>query len=104
MLNDEDMTLRITREVGRRSRTMLRLEGSIIAEWAGLLERECFEILRSRGAVGLDLVGVNFVDRAGIEALDRLSRAGVEIHCRPGTVASVLEGEGVRLTRDSDDE
>ncbi len=95
--------LRITREVEAHSRALLRVEGSVIAEWADLLERESSRLLESRGAMSLDLAGVNFVDRAGVEVLARLSRAGVEIRCRSGPVASVLEGEGVRVTRDADD-
>ena len=39
---------------------------------------------------------------AGVQALERLSRAGVEIRCRPGPVASVLEGEGIRVTQKID--
>jgi anti-anti-sigma regulatory factor len=93
--------LRITRDEGSRPRATLRLEGSVVAEWAALLERECSDLLRSWGAVSLDLAGVRFVDRAGVEALERLSCAGVEIRCRSGPVASVLEGEGVRVTRDA---
>ena len=92
------MTLRITRERGSRFRAKLRLEGRIVAEWAALLERECLELLLSRGAVSLDLAGVVFVDRAGVEVLGRLSHMGVEIHCRSRLVASVLEGEGVHVT------
>ncbi len=93
------MVLRITREEGLRSRTTLHLEGRIVAEWALLLERECSKLLRGWGEVSLDLEGVHFIDRAGVEALDRLGRAGVEIRCRSGPVASVLEGEGIRVTR-----
>jgi ABC-type transporter Mla MlaB component len=100
---EDDVTLRITREERSRSRALLRLEGSVVAECAALLERECLGVLRSEGAMSLDLAGVTFVDRAGVEVLERLSRAGVEIRCRSGPVASVLEGEGVRLTRDADD-
>jgi|SRR5215467_3778656 len=97
------MTFRITREKGSRARAMLRLEGRVVAEWAALLERECSELLRSSTPVSLDLAGVGFVDRAGVEALERLSRAGVEIRCPSGAVASVLLGEGVRVLRDADD-
>jgi hypothetical protein len=93
------MTLRITREEGSRSRATLKLEGSVVAEWAALLERECSDLLRFT-LVSLDLAGVGFVDRAGVEALERLSRAGVEIRCPSGAVASVLSGEGVRVTHD----
>jgi hypothetical protein len=100
---EDDVTVRITREEGSGSRALLRVEGRLVAEGAALLERECFGVLRSWGAVSLDLAGINFVDRAGVEALGRLSCAGVEVRCRSGPVASVLEGEGVRVTRDADD-
>jgi len=94
------VTLRITRKRGSRSRATLVLEGKVAAEWAALLERECSDLLRSRRAVSLDLAGVTFVDRAGVQTLGRLSRKGVEILCRRGPVASVLEGEGIRVTQD----
>jgi anti-anti-sigma regulatory factor len=96
------VTLRITCNEESGSRALLRLEGRLAAEWAALLERECFGVLRSRGAVSLDLGSVNFVDRAGVQVLERLSHAGVEIRCRSGPVTSVLEGEGVRVRRDAD--
>src|SRR5690242_19472071 len=70
------MTLRITREEGSGSRATLKLEGSVVAEWSVLLERECSDLLRFAASVCLDLAGVGFVDRAGVEALDRLSRSG----------------------------
>jgi anti-anti-sigma regulatory factor len=94
------LTLRITREGGSRSRATLKLEGKVVAEWAALLERECSELLRSRRLVVLDLAGVIFVDRTGIRTFERLSRAGAEIRCSPGAVASVLEAEGVLVTWD----
>ncbi|HXI03337.1 MAG TPA: hypothetical protein VNI57_09185 [Candidatus Saccharimonadales bacterium] len=97
------MTLRITRQPGWRTRALLMLDGSVVAEWAAVLEQECRRLLRSRSALSLNLAHVNFVDRAGIEVLGRLSRAGVEIHCPAGPVASVLEGEGVRLREGKDD-
>jgi anti-anti-sigma regulatory factor len=94
--------LRITLEEEALSGVMLRLEGSVAGEWAALLERECSGFLRFRGTVGLDLAGVIYVDRTGLEVLARLNRAGVVILCRPGPVASVLEGEGIRVTHDAD--
>src|SRR5262245_17606126 len=89
--------LRITRELRSGGHTTLRLEGSLVAEWVDLVAHEC-SALRRTGAVSLDLAGVGFVDRAGIDALTRLSSAGVEIRCHPGAVASVLEAEGIRIT------
>ena len=96
------MVLRITLEEGSRPRTTLKLEGSVAGEWTALLERECHGLLRSWGALSLDMQGVNFVDRTGIEALGRLDRAGVEIRGCTDPVASVLEGEGIRVARDAD--
>jgi anti-anti-sigma regulatory factor len=80
----------------------LVLEGKVAAEWDALLERECSGLLRSRRAVSLDLAGVDFIDRAGVRTLRRLSRKGVGIVCRPGPVASVLEGEGIPITWSSE--
>ena len=96
------MTLRITLEEGSGSPTTLRVEGHLVTVGAALLERECAGLLRAGSAVRLDLAGVSIVDRAGIAALERLERAGVEIRCRSGLVASVLEGAGVRVKLDSD--
>jgi anti-anti-sigma regulatory factor len=92
------VTLRITRKEGSPHRATLKLEGRVAAEWAALLERECSRLLRSGAEVSLDLSAVTFVDRAGVQALERMSRKGVVIRCRPGAVASVLEGEGVHVT------
>ena len=94
--------LRITREAEQPFHATLRLEGSIGAEWAALLEHECAGLLRVCGAVSLDLAGVGFVDSAGVETLRRLGRAGVDIRCRPGAVASVLEAEGVPISLGTD--
>ena len=94
------MTLRITRKSRSRSRATLVLEGKVAAEWSALLERECSDLLRSRPALRLDLAGVDYVDRSGIRALRRLSRKGIQIFCPSGPVASVLEGEGIRVTQD----
>ena len=97
------MTLRITRKSRSRSRATLVLEGKVAAEWSALLERECSDLLRSRPALRLDLAGVDFVDRSGIRALRRLSRKGIEIFCPSGPVASVLEGEGIRVASHDDE-
>ena len=95
------MVLRITIGAGTRTRATLKLEGRVVAGWAPLLERECLRLRGSWSAVVLDLAGVTFVDRLGVETLQRLSRAGIEIRCPGGLVASVLEGEGIPLTADS---
>lgn len=90
--------LRITHEEELGGRAVLRLEGSVGAEWAALLEQECSALLSAGTAVSLDLTGVGLVDGIGIDALRRLSHAGVEVRCHFGAVASVLEADGVRVT------
>lgn len=96
------MMLRITLEETLRPRATLRLEGSVAGEWVALLERECLGLLRAWVALSLDLKGVGFVDRAGVEVLRRLGRAGVEIRGCTGPIGSVLEGEGIIVPRDAD--
>ena len=89
--------MRITRVHERDDRTTLRVEGSIVAEWADLLERECSGLLHAAVSVTLDIAGVDFVDGHGVETLRQLGRDGVEIRCPCGAVANVLEAEGVRI-------
>src|SRR5262245_53540576 len=90
--------LRITKHEEPGDRDTLVLVGSVVGEWAALLDGECTALLRAGNTVSLDIAGVGFVDRIGIGVLRRLGRAGVEIRCRLGAVASVLEAEGVRVT------
>lgn len=90
--------MRITHAQESDDRITLSLEGSISAEWADLLKRECSRLLQAGASVTLDLAGVDFVDRLGVESLRRLGRDGVEIRCRCGAVANVLEAEGVPIT------
>lgn len=90
--------MRITCTQISDDRTTLSIEGSIGAEWADLLRRECSGLLRAGVSVTLDLSGVDFVDRHGVETLRRLARDGAVIRCRFGAVASVLEAEAVRIT------
>ena len=96
------MELRITEVNGSDSGAILRLEGRVVAQWPAVLEEAASELLKTRCEVSLDLLGVSFVDRAGVEVLKRLSRAGAEILCPSGLVARELEGAGVRVTLDAD--
>ena len=95
------MVLRITQNESDAG-AILRLEGRLLWEWAALLERECAELLSTGNQLSLDLSGVTFVDRAGVEALRRLSQAGAMILCPSGPVASVLEEAGIRVGLDAD--
>lgn len=90
--------MRITLTQVSDGRTTARLEGSIGAKWAGLLERECSSLLHAGLFLTLDLSGLDFVDWPGVETLRRLGQRNVEIRCRRGAVASLLEARGVRIT------
>lgn len=88
--------LRITVVAEAGKPIVLKLEGHVDGEGAALLEREAAPFV-SDAAVALDLTAVRFVNRAGIVVLGRLGRAGAEIRCRAGVVASVLESEGIAI-------
>ncbi|MBZ5637805.1 MAG: hypothetical protein LAO51_03500 [Acidobacteriia bacterium] len=91
--------LRILRDDAAAQRVVLILEGHIAGAWAEVLERECVELSRSGRPVALDLAGVAFIGRSGVEALGRLGRAGVAIvGCSP-LIADVLEQEGIEVGR-----
>ena len=80
-------------------RVILVLEGRIIREWADALEEECWALIGSGLRVRLDLSGVVFIDRQGIEALRHLSLAGLAIKgCSPW-IAGMLEEEGIKVLR-----
>jgi anti-anti-sigma regulatory factor len=87
--------LRITLVAAPAEPIVLKLEGNVDREGGALLERECASWISGGAAIALDLSAVRFVDRAGTAALGRLRRAGVEIRCGCGVVASVLECEGI---------
>ena len=96
------MVLRITRDDEPVSGVTLKLDGRLTDPWAGLLEQECSRALRSTRPVIIDLSGVAFVDRAGLDTLSRLDREGVSIRGCSDLVASILTAEGNRAERASD--
>jgi anti-anti-sigma regulatory factor len=79
----------------------LVLAGRIVGAWAGLLESECAESLRSGRRVVLDVSGVVFIGRSGFESLGRLSRAGAVIVGGSRLLAAMLEQEGIAVGRTS---
>ena len=94
--------LRIQRYDVDSHEVTLNLQGRMVAVWANLLERECDELIRSGFRVELDVSGVVFIGRSGLEALSRMSRCGVGIiGCSPW-VAAMLEQEGIVTVRKSE--
>ena len=71
--------LRVTTTDERSTTVKLKVEGRIAAEWTDVLERECRVRLQQRRSVLLDLSGVTFVDRSGVELLKSFSREDIEI-------------------------
>lgn len=65
------------------SQAVLQLEGQLIGPWVDELRRTCDRLLDGR-AVTLDLSGVSFVERRGVELLRTLGARGVPLlHCSP---------------------
>jgi anti-anti-sigma regulatory factor len=83
--------LRIELDDVNAHRVSLSLQGRIAGEWADLLEDECRELLLGGISVVLDLSGVVFVGRAGLEVLARLSAAGVRIVGASPLIAAMLK-------------
>jgi anti-anti-sigma regulatory factor len=89
------MVLRITRVDEPSLGVTLKLEGRLVERYATFVEDESLAALVASGAVLLDLSGVAVVDRAGIEALRRLDRAGATIARCSEILASILAAEGI---------
>jgi hypothetical protein len=95
--------LRIQRVGLERDRVVLALQGHITADGVELLQRECWEAIRSGLRVTLDLVAVGYIAWPGLKALRRLRGIGVEIgRCSP-LLADLLEHEGTQTGRAVDD-
>ena len=94
--------LRILRTEPEEGVVVLVLEGHVAGEWVELLDRECSDVRRSGSRVSLDLSGVTFIGRSGLETLGRLGRGGVEVRgCSP-LIADMLEQEGIEPRRTPD--
>lgn len=89
--------LRITRQDTERGRVTLKLEGRLAQGLVGFLEQECSILHAFSPGLTLDLSGVTFVDRSGVQALKRLHGTGCAIRGCSDLMASILEAEGIRL-------
>lgn len=81
--------LRITRSTDDGT-TLLKLEGKLLAPWAGEVIEQCNG---SAGAVRLDLSQLSFVDGAGLALLNDLRGRGAAIVACSGFVAELLHVE-----------
>jgi hypothetical protein len=72
---------------------VVRLEGKLLEPWVEEL-RSLFAGLEAGALPALDLSGLSFVDRPGLEVLQRLERQGVRIKACSPFVAELLGGRG----------
>jgi anti-anti-sigma regulatory factor len=87
--------LRITKIPRGSSGVALKLEGQIVSEWAGELERECQQLLTKQPNVQLDFDGVTLVDRRGAEMLKGFGNEKLSILNCPPLIRAVLGGGGL---------
>ncbi len=86
--------LRITEVPGSPSGIALKVEGQIVSEWVGELERECRRALTLHTSVQLDFEEVTHIDRRGAEMLEGLQGMNLSIVKCPPLIRTVLHGEG----------
>jgi len=90
--------IRILRDEGEGRRLILRIHGHLVAQCSEVLERACLESSGAGGRIVLDLSGLGFLGRPGVEMLGRLERAGVItiVGCAP-LIADTLQEEGIEI-------
>ena len=87
--------MRIRQVADSRTETTLLVEGRIVSEWVGVLERECRQLRREpRRRLRLDLTAVTFIDPRGVAALRRLADDGVAVVRVPDFIDALLRGDG----------
>lgn len=86
--------LRITKAVESRSLVTLTVEGRIVSEWVPVLEEECLTCLRERQQVRLDLSEVSFIDRRGVEMINRIQSENLQIINCPALIEHLLTAKG----------
>ena len=76
--------LKISREPDEDDLVTLRLEGEITGPWVDETNRACERVLARGEHIRMDLRDVTFVDRAGVELLQRLKKGRAVLnHCSP---------------------
>lgn len=84
------MPLRITKTHTQPGRVTLMLEGTVTRPWIDELYDECLKCSGLSTTVGLDLRGVDFVDRHGVTALRVLIHLGVGLVNVPPIIDELL--------------
>lgn len=93
----DKVALRITRiEATDAGLLTLRVEGRVVAEAVGLLERECWRSLAEAPRVLVDFAGVTFIDGRGVGMLKRVSSERLRVVNCSVFVEHLLYGAGER--------
>ena len=70
----------------------VRAEGQVIGAWVEELRRSCERVLAAEARLVVDLAGVSFADRGGVELLRGLSGRGATVVNCSVFVAEQLKG------------
>jgi anti-anti-sigma regulatory factor len=85
--------LKISHRTGQGNEGVLGIEGTLGGAWVAEVRSACDALLEKNERVVLDLSGVAFVDRAGVELLGSLQADGrVVIQAASAFVAELLKG------------
>lgn len=79
---------------------VLKLEGQVAREWVPLLDQEVRHWLGQRPRVVLDLDGVQHLDHAALDLLERWHHQGVGLRGGSLFVKALLESRGLALEPD----
>lgn len=83
--------LKITKIQESASDVLLKLEGKITEQWAALLDGECRAYLRKNKAVYLDCSNVEYIDDQGVEVINALPHARVNLMSAPVLMMELLQ-------------
>jgi anti-anti-sigma regulatory factor len=72
--------LRILEVQGENGAVTLRVDGQLGGQWVALLQSSCEAVLARNSRLILDLGGVTFADRTGVDLLRRLQLRAVLLH------------------------
>jgi anti-anti-sigma regulatory factor len=86
--------LRLTRTTRLPHEVVLILEGQIVAEWVGLLEEQCLELLGTGTTLFLDLASVSYLDRRAVRLLRDLAARSVSLINCPPLVDDLVREDG----------
>ena len=84
------MTVKITKVNDPQDRTVLKVEGKLMAQDAEMLER-MFEVVENGQRAAVDLSGVTFIDSDGAAILRRLERKSVELKGADFFIQSIID-------------